>query len=798
MTKKKSVHAAKQPVTTPTMTTHLSNDNLSFWEKIIPPAVLTILTTLFYYPSLRYPFQFDDLANISKKFAIRFDNPLSRWYKSPRWMGDLLNRINYEMSGFDPFSYRVFNLAIHILSGVLLFCLIVNLCKFLKSNNFLYKNSSLIAFTTSALFLLHPVQSQAVSYTIQARLEGLATLFIVAGLFLFTQAFHTRNKIGSLFLITLSGTIALLAFGTKEMIVVIPLLLLLVDWFFISDENWQQFKKRLPYYGAFAILFTIVLLKYLSFDLLKQVISLQMTVGNNKGNILTNHAHDMITAGSFLISSFKVILHYLLIFLWPFNLSVEYDWKLSENFFSPDAFFPFLILASIFSFVVYSTIKKSYKFLTFGLLWFFISIAPRSTIIPSPELICDYKTYLASIGWLFIFAVAIVHLIKYLETHVHNLPIFFKKLYGQMTVLTIFIIMLGFGLYARNKVWETPVSFWEDIVIKAPNKARGHNNLGVALSESGIVDRAIEHYQKAIELDKYYSDPLSNIAVAFSMKGENDKAISALQRAIFIFPYYPEAYNNLGTLLIKQQKYDQAEQVLKTAISLRPYYGKAHHNLGRLYLEQKDEEKALESFERATQGDLDTKEGFYTFGQLSLQLKKYDKAIYAYEQAIKRGAGQIPVVWFNLANSYFLKGDYKKAKSIFSRLIEENPTESKYIYNLGETFFVQENYEQALELFKKVTTLPNAIAQSYLRVASCLEKLKKFDEAKIYLNSLMQANAPEEFKKNIQNELTRIELQAKISSGGPIQAKDLQQFLSKTTTSTQNKPAQKIKRQLNS
>ncbi|MFH1644222.1 MAG: hypothetical protein ABIA74_03540, partial [bacterium] len=345
----------------------LSFDNLSWYEKLIPPTILAIITTIFYYPSLRYPFQFDDLANISKKFSIRFDNPLSRWYKSPRWMGDLLNRINYEMTGFDPFSYRIFNLAIHIFAGVLLFFLIINLCKFLKKNSFIYQNSFLISFLTSALFLLHPVQTQAVSYTIQARLEGLATLFVVGGLLLFTYSFHVKNIIAKIILILASCVVALLSFGTKEMIIVTPFLLLLVDWCFISNQDWSNFKKRVPYYLGFTAIFAIVLFRYLSFDLFKRVISLQMSVGNNRGNILTRHAHDLITAGSFLVSSFKVILHYLVIYLFPFNLSVEYDWKLSEHFFSPDAFFPFLALVSLYSSAIYFAIKRKANFFVFGL-----------------------------------------------------------------------------------------------------------------------------------------------------------------------------------------------------------------------------------------------------------------------------------------------------------------------------------------------------------------------------------------------------------------------------------------------
>lgn len=779
--KKQSVTSKAQAFQASTTKTAINHKNSSWWEKLIPPAILTIVTTIFYYPSLTYPFQFDDLANITKKFSIRFDNPLSRWYKSPRWMGDYLNRINYEMTGFNSISYRIFNLAIHISTGIMLFYLIINLCKFLNKKSFLNQNASLIAFITSALFLLHPVQTQAVSYTIQARLEGLATLFIITILFLFTKAFYVKSIISKICLISASCIIAFLSYGTKEIVIVIPFLVILIDWFFISNQEWKTFRKHIPAYGALGILFVIGTFRYLSFDLFKRVVTLQLTTGNNRGNILTSHAHDLITAGAFLTSSFKVILHYLTIYLWPFSLSVEYDWKLSESFFSADAFLPFLALVSIYSSVIYLAIKKKAGYFTFGLLWFLISIAPRSTVIPSPELIVDYKAYLASIGWLFIFAVVLTHAIKYLQKNIKNLPAILKQYQGQTAIVTLFAIALGAATYSRNLVWATPVTFWEDIVVKAPTKARAHNNLGVALSEANQIDRAIEHYQTAISLDKFYSDPLSNIAVAFSLKGETDKAISALQKAIYIFPYYAEAYNNLGTLLIKQKKYDQAETALKNAISLRPYYGKAFHNMGRLYLEKKDETKAWEYFEKSTKGDLDTMEGFYTLGQLSLQLKRYDKAIQAYENAIKKGGGQHPLVIFNLANAYFLNKEYPKAENIYNQLLSQNPTEPKYLYNLGETYFSQEKFDQAAQLFKKVTTLPNSMPQAYLRISDCLEKTKKYDESKAYLNQLLASNAPEDFKKAVKNKLVNVEIQLKMAAGGgSINMRDIQSIMDKT------------------
>ena len=753
-----------------------------FWEKVLPPSVLAILTIIFYYPSLKYPFQFDDLASITKKFAIRFDNPLARWYNNARWMGDWLNRINYQIGQFDPFFYRAFNLIIHLLTGILLFYLILSLCNLAK-NKFLANNSLLISFTTAALFLLHPVQTQTVSYVIQARLEGLSTLFIIATILIFVKALTSKNQILKFSLLGVSLLVAIIACGTKEMVIILPLLLVLVDWFFISQEKWANFKTRGLIYVIFCVLFFIVLFRYISPGFIKRALTLNMVTANNRGNILTHEAFDYITPLHFLISEFKVILHYLLMFLWPFNISVEYDWVLSESFFAADSFFPFLALVAIFSSTVYLAIKKYLSFVSFGLLWFFICVAPRTTIIPSPELICDYKTYLASIGWLFVLATALIYVVQFAIKNIQAIPQYMHNLTSQLAIISLLAIGLGLGTMNRNIVWSAPTEFWGDIVKKAPLKARGHNNYGVALSEAGRVDESIEQYKIAIKLDSHYADPLSNIAVAYSMKGETDQAIAALKGAINIFPNYAEAYNNIGTLFLKKQNYEDAEKMLKTAIEIRPYYGKAFYNLGRLYLEKNEEEKAWTYFKKATEGDLDVAEGFYTLGQMSLKLQKYEEAANAFEQVLIKGLKNpqlVNQVQFNLANCYFMLKQLDKAGNLYEYLIQKEPLNGKYIYNLAETYLARDKTNEALMLFKKVTTLPEPVSQAHIRIAACYEKLNQIDQAKSYLNELLNAQAPDQFKNFAKEELARIELAQKVKEGnGNVRMSELQNILKK-------------------
>jgi len=233
----------------------------SFFHLLLPPALLSLVTAVFYYPSLHYSFLFDDLPNISRNFAIRSFTPRKLYFANSRWISRLLNQFTYHHWKLDPFAYRVIDLMLHITAGLLLFFLVYTLCANVKKNVFLQQNPLLLASLTSGLFLLHPVQTQTVSYITQIRLEGLVVIASFAIMLLFTFATLTKNIFFKALLFVSCAFLILFAAGTKEIIVVLPLLLLLVDWFFLSEGNIKTFLLRLPIHLALMFLLYYVYLR---------------------------------------------------------------------------------------------------------------------------------------------------------------------------------------------------------------------------------------------------------------------------------------------------------------------------------------------------------------------------------------------------------------------------------------------------------------------------------------------------------------------------------------------------------
>lgn len=694
---------------------------LALWQKLIPPCILAFFAAIAYYPSLHYAFQFDDVANIPKHFHLRHYTFFDLFFSGPRWISYWLNSIHYSIGKFDPFSYRVFNVMLHAGNGILLFFIILTICTRCIKQGFFKEHGLSLATVTSLLFVLHPVQTQTVSYVIQGELEGLAAFFIFSMVLAFLTAMRATEKHRSLYY----GALFVLAFlssGTKEIAVISPVLIMLVDWFFVSRGSWQSFKKHLWLHGIVSFIVFSTYLYLLKPEFFTQILSLQREAKNNIGNIITADPAEKILPWPFFRSQFKVVLHYLVMFIWPFSMSVEYDWVLSKSFFAVDCFIPFLMLVGIGIGILALLKRDKVHPVAFGLLWFFIAIAPRSSIIPSPELLVDYKTYTASLGWLFVLAAFIVMLGARVMRMRFMPRVTISTMQGLLACMLVVALPLGYATAQRNKVWSDGLQFWGNVIKNAPGKARAYNNYGVELSlNRQQYYEAIPYFKKAIAMDHLYSDPCNNIAVAYAYIGDIDSAIDALKQALKINPYYAEGYNNLASFLIKKQDYDQALKVLSIALKIRPYYGKAHFNMGRIYNELKEFEKSWECFKKCcTQADLDNEFGFSLYGQSSLSLKKYDDAKMAYKKVLEINPNNNNAL-FDLGNAHYFSQEYDQAQMCYEKLVAREPHECRAWYNLGETYLVKNDAQKALACFEKVKT-PDLFPALPLRIARCYDK----------------------------------------------------------------------------
>lgn len=137
-------------------------------------------------------------------------------------------------------------------------------------------------------------------------------------------------------------------------------------------------------------------------------------------------------------------------------------------------------------------------------------------------------------------------------------------------IVGIVIALLTYLTYERNKVWQDDVSLWEDVVAKAPDNPRAHNNLGRAYGVNSRDLEAILEFKKATSILPNYALAYMNMAVSYGRLEMVPEAEFYYKKAIDSYPGLADSYYNYGFLLYSKQRYEEAYPVLKKYIELDP------------------------------------------------------------------------------------------------------------------------------------------------------------------------------------------------------------------------------------
>lgn len=713
---------------------------------LLPPVLISLFTVILYWPTLKYPFIYDDMPTITENFHVIKGNYLHNiFFAFNRWISRFLHSYIYKIWGENPTPFRVFNLLIHIIIGLLIFFTLKKLLFNLNKNSFLKNNYYLISLFTSALFLLHPTQTQTVVYITQMSLEGLTTLFVFLVITTFVYASFAQNKFIKYFLYLTSILFTIFAAGTKEIIIVLPFLVLLIDIFFIAQGNFKNLKKRLLIH-ALIFLSLFITLSYFGFKPVKFAVELtQAPLNNNRGNILTSNINEKITSYNYFITQFKILTHYLRIYFWPSPLGFDYGHKLTISLFNLDFIFPFIFILFLILLSLFLFIKNKTNFISFGLAWFFISILPRASFIPSTELICDYKTYMSSFGAIFLISVFIVYFFTKINFYFKKYILIPEKNI-TLSLLLIFILISSYATKSQYKIWQSELNYWQHAVNIAPNKANLWNNLGVALSGLNRIDESINAYKQACKIDPTYAEPVINLAFHYQARGDYDLAMNEYAKAINLSEFHPEMYLNLGSLHLIKKAYKPAEICFDLALKYRPYYSRAHFNKGIMYEQQGMLDKALECYANAINGNTQTAQFYYQHAIIAQRLGKLDLAINSFENAKKLDPFYLNTA-FTLASIYYQKHDYKNAAINFELAYKREPNNFVNIYNLAQSLLNLREYSKALEFFKLCEHDIQTFPYTKLHMAKCLNEVNQKQDSINLLNNLIQ-NPPHLGVKN--------------------------------------------------
>jgi len=358
--------------------------------------LLFVATTLIYLPGLPGPFIFDDIAHVAKNTQVHI-NDLSPASLAQAWdssyasglgkrpLAQLSFGINHALTGLDTWYFKATNLAIHLLTGLLIFALARQLTKILSVGRTSNRDAGTAwsALLITALWLLHPINLTPVLYAVQ-RMTGLSTLFVVVGLWCHVSGRIRMTEGDSRgFWLALAG-LPLAAIGglAKESAALYPLLVAVLEWTLLRN---LQAPRR-------ALLVSIVAL--LPITLGAAYLLTHLSLIGYQGRDFTLEQR--------LLTEARVLWLYLQMLVVPDPTLLGFyhdDVATSLNLTTPWTTLPAVIGWSL---LIPLSILGAHRWpvASFALLFFLAGHAMESTIFPL-ELVFEHRNYLPVFGPLF-------------------------------------------------------------------------------------------------------------------------------------------------------------------------------------------------------------------------------------------------------------------------------------------------------------------------------------------------------------------------------------------------------------
>ncbi|MCX6234218.1 MAG: tetratricopeptide repeat protein [Bacteroidetes bacterium] len=609
---------------------------------------------MIYSNTIKSEFHFDDLTSIiiqPRITTFKTFSDVNYWVSiSNRPVSELTFAVNYHFGHFNVIGYHLVNILLHVLNAWLVYLLILKLLSFRRlSDERITNNKYIIALFAALLFLVHPIQTQAVSYVVQ-RMTSLSALFYLTAVYLYIlgrlEFVDKQRKFRSLILIFLACFSGLLGVLSKQDTITFPAAFILVDLFFIRDKNGKFCRKYLI--TIISILCLLVLAIFIS------------------GHVPTET--DAISHKDYLLTQFRVIVKYIQLVFLPVSQNVDYDFKISSAFWNLPVLGSFLLILALIALSVMLYRKK--RLISFGILWFFLTMSVSSSIFPIRDVIFEHRLYLPLMG----FSIAVIYILVFLLIE--------KRRRLLLILLPLIILVYAAATYKRNYIWKSEYALWKDVVTKSPRKARPWCNLGYVVLNMDSLEQAKRYFEQSLQVDPHYPLALNNLGHTLQRKGDFQTALKYFLQAIEQAPNYTNALNNTGCTLIDLDRAMEAIYYFNRAIASNPSYERSYYNMSLAYIDLGDMNKAVDYLLDYLKRKPDDIEALNNLGKCYFDRGDYVDALPVYQKALKRAPNDFVII-NNMGNAYYKLGNPQKAIECYERALKINPKYESARLNLA-------------------------------------------------------------------------------------------------------------------
>jgi tetratricopeptide (TPR) repeat protein len=497
--------------------------------------------------------------------------------------------------------------------------------------------------------------------------------------------------------------------GTKEVMVVTPLLVFSYDSIFVARSWRTALRERRELYAGLVASWVVL-------------VSLLLTTNLKSKSGLTV---DTLSPWNYFEMQWTVVAHYLRLAVWPQGLVLDYsDWPRETA--PADALPAAGLLAALLAGTVWA-IRRRWWWGFWG-AWFFLLLAPSSSFLPLPtEPATERRMYLPLLA---VIAVALGGG----DCLCRNLWARFSwpdrvRVWLQAGVVTALALTLGIATIQRNGQYHSAESIWADVVAKRPDSLRGHANLGLALLDDGRAKESIPHLIDALHIDPNQPIVRCNLANALATIGATNQAIAELQETLRHAPHHAPAHVLLADIFAGQGDDKSALEHYTAALAINPDEQVARFNLAQLLTHMGPREGAITQYREVMRLDPRNATAHYNLANLLAESGRESEAISHYAAAARfdphNARSQI-----NLGNLFLKLGRSDDAIAAYTGALRADPNAFKAHNNLAVILASRGDLAGAAEHFREAARLGPDAPEVHSELAEVLDRQGLHEEAR--------------------------------------------------------------------
>jgi len=561
---------------------------LWMWKRAALAVALVAATVAAYLPAVDGAFLLDDHALLQDPLVLQpLGNGAAAWLSGARPLAALTFALNQAATGFDPRGWHLTNVAVHLAAVALAFFF----------GRLTLRRAGLSrpdgpAFAAAALFALHPLQSQAVAYVTQ-RAESLASGLYLAALLLLLGRDAARGwRRGAL--LAAAALVHAGALLAKPIAATLPAAWLLHVALLPppgeeADPPWRRAARRLG-----------PALPLLALSALATAHGLSSAQGSGHAGLSVPD----LPPGDYLATQFRAIPVYLRLLVFPAGQCGDWHFPASHGFLEPPVVAGAVFLGALLAGAAWAALRglrgtgdaaAGARIAAFGTFFFFVALAPSSSVVPLLDTLVEHRVYLAALGPFLAVATGAALLLRRVAGP--------RAAPAGAALAAAVLAVLAALTAQRSAVWESALSFWQDAAEKAPGKARVHQNLGDALHSAGRPAEALASFRRAVELmgdHTVATDRLvSNLVNALLSIGHVEEARAAVAGVLEARPGDPDALSLLALVELVAGREAEAERAARAALARNAQQDVALKVLGLVSARRGDVRGALSAFRAA-------------------------------------------------------------------------------------------------------------------------------------------------------------------------------------------------------